>query len=576
MIAIKTELKNAQKVMSVLISKKIIDSTYILKKDEKYIYFPVLEEIKIPDTKIVKTIFKKKNIKEMSLKKNVENILTKEEMELFKRSFDAIGDIAILEIDETLVKKEKQIAKFLLDTHINIKTVLKKSGGHEGEFRVQKMKFLAGEDKRETIHKESGVLLKLNVETVYFSPRLANERLRITKLVKPNEEVLVMFSGCAPYPCVLSRLTKAKMIYGIELNPEGHNYGWENVKLNKLTNVFLINDDVKKAVPHFYQKILGMKFCTKPEEMKPRLKYNPTITEIHTTKQDFCDGFDELKKTIKYLKDLGKFVVVHQPMLHLDEVCMTVNDSSNEYYKKMISLVEEFDVYLVIHLGRAESTDSAVRKAQTFSKYYNNIFFENTHRRPLAEKENLIKIIKNSGIKRICIDTCHLMYVYSGDELVKSVAELQKHADSYFHLSDFKNDIHAGKLDKNSVIDLEKILPLVTKGVVEIKSKDEKSGDEMISSWKYLDKFQKKFDRILMPLPKSAEDFLDAALAVAKKGTVIHFYDFLREEDIPKVSVNKIDAACKRNKMRYKILNCVKCGQHAPRTFRVCVDFEII
>jgi len=28
--------------------------------------------------------------------------------------------------------------------------------------------------------------------------------------------------------------------------------------------------------------------------------------------------------------------------------------------------------------------------------------------------------------------------------------------------------------------------------------------------------------------------------------------------------------------MDYKILDLVKCGQHAPHVFRICVDFEIL
>ena len=88
-------------------------------------------------------------------------------------------------------------------------------------------------------------------------------------------------------------------------------------------------------------------------------------------------------------------------------------------------------------------------------------------------------------------------------------------------------------------------------------------------------KLGRKFDRILMPLPKSADDFLDIALKYSKKGTVIHFYDFLHEKDIPKLSESKIAKVCKRFKKKYSILNWVKCGQHSPRTYRICVDFKI-
>ena len=86
---------------------------------------------------------------------------------------------------------------------------------------------------------------------------------------------------------------------------------------------------------------------------------------------------------------------------------------------------------------------------------------------------------------------------------------------------------------------------------------------------------RKKFDRIIMPLPKTADEFLDEALMVSKKGTVIHFYDFLEEYEFGD-AIKKIDKACKKNRMRYRVLETVKCGQHSPHVFRICVDFEII
>ena len=93
---------------------------------------------------------------------------------------------------------------------------------------------------------------------------------------------------------------------------------------------------------------------------------------------------------------------------------------------------------------------------------------------------------------------------------------------------------------------------------------------------KVVPRLNEKFDRILMPLPKSAEDFLDTALMAAKKGAVVHFYDFLHETEIPHRAFYKIEKACKRNNLKCKMLNYVKCGQHAPRVFRICVDFEIL
>jgi tRNA G37 N-methylase Trm5 len=77
-----------------------------------------------------------------------------------------------------------------------------------------------------------------------------------------------------------------------------------------------------------------------------------------------------------------------------------------------------------------------------------------------------------------------------------------------------------------------------------------------------------------MPLPKSAGDFLDIALNASKKGTIIHFYAFEQTGKF-KTAHNRIKKECKKQKLDCRILRTVKCGQHAPRTFRICVDFKI-
>ncbi|MFW5852932.1 MAG: class I SAM-dependent methyltransferase, partial [Nanoarchaeota archaeon] len=251
----------------------------------------------------------------------------------------------ILEIDKEFRRKEKFIAECLLETNPNVKTVVRKQGSHEGTFRRQKMKYLAGDDKKETLHKENGIQLLLDIEKVYFSARQSTERRRIADQVKNGERVLVLFSGCAPFVCVIAKNSNPRYVCGVELNPVGHKYAVENIKLNKFNNVFLSNRDAKK--------------------------------------------------TKAILKDF--------------------------------SSIPEFDPH---------------------------------------------------------------------------------------------------------------------------------------------------FDRIVMPLPKSAEEFLDEALFFSKHGTVIHFYDFLDEKDFH-LAHKKIEKACQRNLLKPKILDTVKCGQHSPHVFRICVDFMV-
>lgn len=92
---------------------------------------------------------------------------------------------------------------------------------------------------------------------------------------------------------------------------------------------------------------------------------------------------------------------------------------------------------------------------------------------------------------------------------------------------------------------------------------------------KAVTKLKKRFDRIVMPAPHSAEKFLDVALRSIKKGGIIHYYDFCALEEFPNKIIDKIMKVCARYKKRVKILNSVKCGQHSPGKYRVCVDFRI-
>jgi len=263
--------------------------------------------------------------------------LTKKELGLIPSSYDMVGDILVFSrFPEQLRNKEHVVGRYMLNKHKQIKVVCKKTKKFSGKYRLPKLKIIAGDKRKETVYKENGIRLKLNIEKVYFSPRLATERQRINSLIKKNENVLVMFSGSGVFPVNIARNTKAKSILGVEINPTAHSYAIKNLLLNKTVNVNLIKGDVKRVIP-----------------------------------------------------------------------------------------------------------------------------------------------------------------------------------------------------------------PL-----------------------------KKKFDRILMPLPKGAENYLNTALRVSKKGSIIHFYDFLDENEFD-LAKEKIMNACKKSKKRCRILRIVKCGQFAPKVFRICVDFKV-
>ncbi|NQU98321.1 class I SAM-dependent methyltransferase family protein [Candidatus Woesearchaeota archaeon] len=253
MIGAKVSLKKAEEVKKFIINKGLLLNDYWMVRLKNGVIFPVKKKFEKTNVEFVSRVFKKIE-KRQNWKQILKKKLSKKEFDILKTAHDVVGSIAILEIPDELKKKEKLIAETLLKANKNVKTVLKKAGEHSGTFRTQKMKWLAGEKTKETIHKENNVRLKVNVKEIYFSARLSTERKRIMKQIRRGVKILVMFSGCAPYPCVFSKNTDAYKIVGIEINPKAHRYAEENVRINKLNNVELILGDVKKVVPNLKER----------------------------------------------------------------------------------------------------------------------------------------------------------------------------------------------------------------------------------------------------------------------------------------------------------------------------------
>ncbi len=88
----------------------------------------------------------------------------------------------------------------------------------------------------------------LDVKKVYFSPRLATERKRITDHVQNNEIIVDMFAGIGPFSISIARKHQVK-IYSIDINPYAYKYLKKNINLNKLEgNIIPILGDVEEVL----------------------------------------------------------------------------------------------------------------------------------------------------------------------------------------------------------------------------------------------------------------------------------------------------------------------------------------
>ena len=163
-------------------------------------------------------------------------------------AYDLIGSAgrAIAVVDIYKKKNARALAKEILRRHAHVKSVLGKSAGRVGAFRIYKLKFLAGSRNTEVLHKEHGFFFKLDPRKVYFSPRESEERARVSALAKPKEKVLVMFSGIGPLQVYIGRACPSCEIVGIELNKTAVKYADENLRLNKIHNAKNICADARE------------------------------------------------------------------------------------------------------------------------------------------------------------------------------------------------------------------------------------------------------------------------------------------------------------------------------------------
>lgn len=169
-------------------------------------------------------------------------------------AFDVIGDIAIAEIPKNM--KIAEAAKMIIENNKHIRAVYKKSSARAGEFRTRKLRLIGGEKISETIHKENGIQMKLDVKKCYFSPREGTERMRIVERINelnPDAESFVsFFCGIGPMPLTIAKKTHVKNVTGIDINPDAIKYFRKNIILNKISNATAICGDVKKESKKFY------------------------------------------------------------------------------------------------------------------------------------------------------------------------------------------------------------------------------------------------------------------------------------------------------------------------------------
>ncbi|TXT63893.1 MAG: tRNA (Guanine(37)-N1)-methyltransferase Trm5b [Promethearchaeota archaeon] len=254
-IAIKKQ--DAQRLINALKNYNKIsffNKEYKIIEKENTLYFPLKRDVeqKIKDDLKDRFNFqiiplkgeRDPSYKARSLEEALRNKIPSKAYKLIPHSYDLVGTVAIVEFDrgtQVLNRKKikKKVAEAIIEVNNNVKTVYEKRSKIGGTYRLRKLKFLTGLRGTITIHKENHCKFKIDLNKVFFSPRLNFERKRISSLnIKDNECIADLFAGVGAFSVQLAKYKKV-LIHAFDINPAAIKLLKENMQLNNLQGTII-------------------------------------------------------------------------------------------------------------------------------------------------------------------------------------------------------------------------------------------------------------------------------------------------------------------------------------------------
>ncbi|QLG60496.1 class I SAM-dependent methyltransferase [Halorarum salinum] len=188
--------------------------------------------------------------------------VTPDEILGYEPSYERLGDIAIVDVDDP--GEARRVAEAILESDFPCRTVVNRASKVKGEYRVRDWEVLAGDDpedgpegggtpsrpRTETVHREYGHEFLLDIAEVYFSPRLATERHRVVEQVEVGEHAFDMFAGVGPFAVPMA--ARGAEVVACDVNPRAVEYLRENARRNGVSeNLTAIEGDVREVAADY-------------------------------------------------------------------------------------------------------------------------------------------------------------------------------------------------------------------------------------------------------------------------------------------------------------------------------------
>lgn len=151
---------------------------------------------------------------------------------LLPEKWEQLGDVVTLRLPKELGALEGQVGEAYAAV-LGAKTVLRDVGGIAGSYRTPVVRPIFGSDSV-TVHRENGILYKLDASKVMFSSGNVDERMRMAAVECSGETVVDMFAGIGYFTLPLAVHQTPRRIISCELNEVAHGYLVENIALNKV------------------------------------------------------------------------------------------------------------------------------------------------------------------------------------------------------------------------------------------------------------------------------------------------------------------------------------------------------